>query len=93
MLETRGVVPIDVANHPKASSWPVYRRHQYATEWLLHTLEPSRPYEETTWPSPPKEEETLIPKYLRPVHRIVPPVPISGAQIQGMHRDDAAQPQ
>ena len=22
MLEARGVVPIDVANHPKASSWP-----------------------------------------------------------------------
>ena len=77
MLEARGVVPIDVANHPKASSWPVYLRHQYATEWLLHTLEPSRPYEETTWPSPPKEEETPIPKYLRPVYRIAPAVPIS----------------
>ena len=75
MLEARGVVPIDVANHPKASSWPVYRRHEYATEWLLHTLEPSRAYDETTWPSPPEEEETPIPEHLRPVHRIVPDVP------------------
>ena len=85
MLEARGVVPIDVANHPKASSWPVYRRHQYATEWLLHTLEPSRPYDETTWPSPPEEEETPIPKHLRPVHRIVPDVPIGEPE----YREDA----
>ena len=75
MLEARGVVPVDVANHPKASSWPVYRRHEYATEWLLHTLEPSRAYDETTWPSPPEDEETPIPEHLRPVHRIVPDVP------------------
>ena len=76
MLEARGVVPIDVANHPKASSWPMYRRHQYATEWLLHTLEPSRSYDETTWPSPPQEEVTSIPEHLRPVYRIVPDVPV-----------------
>ena len=76
MLEARGVVPIDVAKHPKASCWPVYRRHQYATEWLFHTLEPSRPYDETTWPSPPQEKETPIPEHLQPVHRIVPNVPM-----------------
>ena len=76
MLEARGVVPIDVANHPKASTWPVYRRHQYATDWLLHTLEPSRRYDDTTWPSPPEEEETPIPDHLKPVMRIVPDVPL-----------------
>ena len=76
MLEARGVVPIDVAKHPKASKWPVYRRHEYATQWLLHTLEPSRPYDERTWPSPPQEEETPIPEHLEPVHRIIPDVPI-----------------
>ena len=90
MLEARGVVPIDVANHPKASSWPVYRRQQYATEWLLHTLEPSRPYDERTWPSPPEEEETPIPEHLRPVHRIVPDVPI-GEPVTRKHQDDATQ--
>ena len=76
MLEGRGVVPIDVAHHPMASTWPVYRRHEYATEWLLHALEPSRPYDNMTWPSRPKEEETPIPKHLRPVYGIVPEVPI-----------------
>ena len=76
LLEARGVVPIDVANHPKSSSWPVYRRHQYATEWLLHALEPSRRYDETTWPLPPEEEPTPIREDLRPVYRIDPDVPM-----------------
>ena len=77
MLETRGVVPIDVASHPQASNWPVYRREQYATEWLLHSLEPSRPYDEMSWPSPPEEGETPIPKHLWPVDKVVPDVPIA----------------
>ena len=77
MLEARGVVPIDLANHPKASSWPVHLRHQYATDWLLYTLAPSQPYDQTTWPSPPTEEESRIPEHLQPVMRIVPEVPLS----------------
>ena len=77
MLEARGVVPIDLASHPKASRWPVHRRHQYATDWLLYTLEPSRPYDETTWPSPPEGEDSSIPEHLQPLVRIVPEVPIS----------------
>ena len=76
MLETRGVVPIDLASHPKASSWPVDSRHEYATEWLLYTLEPSQSYDSTTWPLPPEEEESTIPEHLQPVVRIVPEVPI-----------------
>ena len=76
LLEARGVVPIDVANHPRAPSWPVYRRHQYATEWLLHALEPSRRYDETTWPSPPEEEPTPVREELWPVYRIDPDVPM-----------------
>lgn len=76
MLEARDVVPIDLANLPQAQTWPVYRRHEYATEWLLHTLEPSRPYDRTTWPSPPEQEEVQVPNYLQPVERVVPDLPI-----------------
>ena len=76
LLETRGVMPIDLANHPQASSWPVYRRHQYAIEWLLHSLESSQPYDETTWPSPPKPDEIPIPEYLLPVVKTPHNVPI-----------------
>jgi hypothetical protein len=39
MLEARNVVPIDLASHPRAVSWPEHLRHQYAAEWLLHSLE------------------------------------------------------
>ena len=75
MLEHRGVIAIDLANHPKASTWPRHRQHQYAAEWLLLTLEPSGLYDETTWPSPPAQEQTPVPDYLEPVGRVIPDVP------------------
>ena len=76
MLEDRGVIPIDLAKHPKAQSWPYEYRQQYATDWLLHTLEPSQPYDNTTWPSPPKQDEAVIPEYLQPVTKIRSEVPM-----------------
>ena len=51
MLEDRNVVPIDLARHPKAGEWPEHLRHDYATEWILHTLERGRPYDVTDWPT------------------------------------------
>ena len=76
MLEDRGVVPVDLAGHPQAPGWPVNRRQQYATEWLLHALEPSQPYDQTTWPSPPKQEESWIPEYLQPVRKVIAATPM-----------------
>ena len=52
MLEDRNVVPIDLAGHPKAGEWPKHLWHNYATEWILHTLERGRPYDVAEWPSP-----------------------------------------
>ena len=75
MLEDRGVVPIDLALHPKAHDWPEHQRHQYATEWLLYTLERGRPYDKTTWPSLPSQEETAIPDEFLPVDELVDDVP------------------
>ncbi len=51
MLEDGNVVPIDLARHPKANKWPEHQRHDYATNWILHTLERGRPYEVTDWPA------------------------------------------
>ena len=82
MLEDRGVIPIDLANHPKAQCWPPYSLHQYATEWLLHSLEPSLPYDETTWPRPPSQKETPIPDYLQPVVRPTIEVPLDEAETE-----------
>ena len=75
MLEDRGVVPIDLARHPQGQQWPEHLRDQYATRWVLHTLENGKPYDETTWPSPPTEEKPDIPEELQPVEELVSAVP------------------
>ena len=67
MLEDRGVVPIDLAHHPEAHTWPEHLRHRYATEWVLHTLERGRPYDVTDWPSPRTGWNSTVPDYLQPV--------------------------
>lgn len=68
MLEGRGVVPIDLALHPKADQW--IDPHGCATEWILHTLERGRPYDVTMWPVPETPLETDIPEHLTPVVEI-----------------------
>ena len=76
MLEDRNVVPIDLARHPKAGEWPEHRRHDYATEWLLHTLERGRPYDVRKWPSPPMDRarsESL--KDLEPIEVVTSDTP------------------
>ena len=69
MLEIYNVVPIDLAQHPKADQWPETLRHQYATDWLLHTLELGRPYNITSWPTPSNQQENQIRDILQPVSK------------------------
>ena len=75
MLEDRNVVPIDLARHPKAQEWPDHLRHDYATEWILHTLERGQPYDVTNWPSPKEQAHTDIPTHLDPVEVVTPDTP------------------
>ena len=72
MLEDRGVVPIDLVRHPKASRWPEHLRHRYAIDWILYTLEYGRPYDSTEWPSPSTRQPTYsaIPDNLLPVAQV-----------------------
>lgn len=70
MLEGRGVVPIDLARHPLADEWPDHQRHQYAVEWVLHTLEQGRPYDLTFWPSPRSRPYPDVPEHLKPVEKV-----------------------
>ena len=67
MLEDCNVVPIDLARHPKADKWPEHQRYDYATNWILHTLERGRPYEITDWPAKQKWQYPPIPDDLQPV--------------------------
>lgn len=76
MLEDRNVVPIDLALHPKASEWPEHLRHQYATEWILHTLERGEPYDVTLWPSlPSAQKHATLPTHLEPVEVVTSATP------------------
>ena len=67
MLEGRGVVPIDLARHPKAGQWPEMLRHRFATQWILETFERGEPYDLTDWPAPSKRNRQDVPDHLRPV--------------------------
>ena len=75
MLEDRDVVPIDLARHPKSQRWPEHLRHEYATRWVLHTLENGKPYDQTTWPSPLVKDKSDIPELLQPVEVLASTVP------------------
>lgn len=67
MLEDRGVVPIDLARHPKAGQWPEMLRHRFATQWKLETFERGEPYDLTDWPAPSKRNRQDVRDHLRPV--------------------------
>ena len=75
MLEGRNVVSIDLAHHPKASKWPEHLRHQYATEWILHTLERGRPYDVSEWPKPSSRQHLSVSEELQPVEEVISNIP------------------
>jgi len=67
MLENNNVVPIDLAQHPKASTWPEHLRHRYSTEWIIKTLQCGQSYTFKDWPSIDNYTSPSIPLYLEPV--------------------------
>ena len=84
MLEYGNVVPIDLAQHPKADQWTTpFLRHRRATEWLLRTLELGRPYEITSWPTPSnhKQDESL--DHLQPIDTVASREPRAQPKVQG----------
>ncbi len=75
-FENRNVVPIDLARHPKAAEWPENLCHDYATEWILHTLEQGQPYDVTNWPSPKKQSPSQILTILEPIEKVQSDAPL-----------------
>ena len=69
MLQMYNVVPIDLAQHPKAAQWPETLHHQYSTDWLLHTLELGEPYNITRWPTSSNDQKNQIQDILQPISR------------------------
>ena len=64
LLEDRGVVPIDLANHPNAPAWAPHS-HLRAIEWILNELDYSDPHSQH-WPTPAKAK-TPVAAILKPV--------------------------
>ena len=91
MLEDRGVSPIDLARHPQAGQWPERLRYQYATEWILQTLERGEPYDLTEWPNPPKQSRHDIRDYLQPVAESDSSVPLKQPESIPMIGNDFAE--
>ena len=77
MLEARNVMPIDLAQHPKASTWPDALRHKYATDWLLTTLELGRPYDISDWPLFSTKHHPVPATHLEPVQKLQSSLPKS----------------
>ena len=87
MLEDRNVVPIDLARHPRAGDWPVRRQHEYATEWILRSLEGGQPYDLTEWPEPPRGKRVKAPQLLSPVHQLSSATPLRESSLGGQNTD------
>ena len=67
VLERRNVIPIDLANHPRARSWDKQSRHRLATEWILRTLELGKPYPAEEWPKVFQRPDRPTPTSLKPL--------------------------
>ena len=71
VLESRNVVPIDLALHPSARAWEATGiNHRFATEWILYSLELGRPYPRHEWPSPPSQPDEPPPDHLQPIKQL-----------------------
>ena len=92
-LEKKGVVPIDLAGHPKQLEWRREQmEHRFATEWLLTTLELGEQYASEEWPKALPASGKTVPPYLEPVDAQVWSAPAIAAELpkedEGNEPDD-----
>ena len=82
-LEDLNITPINLSAHPNVQNWPEDQRHEYATEWLLYTLEEGgRSYDQTAWPSPQDMDEIPILQHLRPIEYNTFGIPVDYPHIE-----------
>lgn len=67
--ESRNVMLIDLAGHPQSAYWCAHRRkHEFALEWILASLEAGQPYPVEEWPKA-LSQPVVVPPHLEPVDR------------------------
>ena len=89
-LERSHVMPIDLAQHPKSAYWRAHgRRHEFALEWILASLEAGQPYPVEEWPKalPPP---AVVPAHLEPVDRSAWNAPKGAVALAVNEGDDEA---
>ena len=89
-LESRHVMPIDLARHPQSAYWRAHRRrHEFALEWILASLEAGQPYPVEEWPKalPPP---AMVPAHLEPVDRSAWNAPKGAVALAVNEGDDEA---
>ena len=88
-LEKKGVVPIDLAGHPKQLEWRRQQmEHRFATEWLLTTLELGERYSLEEWPKALPPPGNPVPAYLEPVDTQVWAAPGIAAELPKEDEND-----
>ena len=81
--ESSNITPIDLSAHPNVENWPEHRRHEYATEWLLYSLEEGgRSYDQTAWPSPQELDEIPILQHLHPIEYNTFDIPVDYPHVE-----------
>ncbi|MCY4114474.1 MAG: SIR2 family protein, partial [Chloroflexi bacterium] len=75
-FQTRNVIAIDLAHHPEAGRWPDHLGHQYATDWILRSLEGGQPYDVADWPAPATQSHRDPPPHLKPVEVVTSDSPL-----------------
>ena len=82
-LESTHVMPIDLARHPQRAYWREHqRRHEFALEWILASLEAGQPYPVEEWPKA-LTQPVIVPRHLEPVDRTAWEAPKSAVTVAG----------
>ena len=89
-LESSHVMPIDLARHPQWAYWRAHRRkHEFALEWILASLEAGQPYPLEEWPKA-LSQPVVAPGYLEPVDRTAWNAPKAAVALAANKEDGGA---
>ena len=89
-LESTHVMPIDLARHPQREHWRKHHRmHEFALEWVLHSLEAGQPYPAEEWPKA-LAPAAIVPKHLEPVDVTAWGAPKAAVPLTSGEEDDQA---
>ncbi len=89
-LERTQVMPIDLARHPQRAYWRAHqRKHEFALEWILASLEAGQPYPVEEWPKA-LSQPVVVPQHLQPVDSTAWDAPKAAVALTASEEDGGA---